>query len=245
MSISYNDLINKLDSIRFEEKKFGLWTETGKTAMVMTSKGSGNPAGEMTSFRAIYMTVSDLSWKIKVSLQIAGGYAIENENGFNPFDPIDNKKRGAIYYIENALFRETSLWDMLAQGYRVLYDVKKNLKNNKIDINNVKYKSFFDPAKTPHTRFEKEADEIYQYVTGDNWHSLVSEIRNQMMHKFSPNIPIMSNYTMNLPYPLTVQIQAILEDFIVVSSFLHSLFETAELQILSGLQEENNVQTNL
>ena len=238
MNISYNELIDKLNSIQLSEDKFQLRSETGRIAMVMTPKGSKNPAGEMTAFRAIYMTVLDLNWKIKVSLQIAGEYAFENEKEFNPFDPIDNKKRGAIYYIENALFRETSLWDMLAQGYRMLYDVKKNLKNNKIDIDHVGYKSFFDPAKTPHNNFEKDADAIYQYITGDNWHKVINELRNQMTHKFSPNLPIMSNYTMNLPYPLTIQIQAVLEDFIVVSSFLKGLFETAETKILSELQEE-------
>ena len=140
---------------------------------------------------------------------------------------------------------------MLAQGYRILHDVKKNLKNTVIDIDHVNYKSFFDPSKTLHNNFESDADEIHQYISGDNWHKLINELRNQMTHKFSPNIPAMSNYTMNLPYPLHIEIEAILEDYIMARKFLMKMFDTAEERIIKQsavrelLDDGTSLSTNL
>ena len=121
---------------------------------------------------------------------------------------------------------------MLAQGYRILYDVKKNLKNNTIDIDHVNYKSFFDSQKTPHNNFESDADEIYKYISGDDWHEFINELRNQMIHKFSPNIPAMSNYTINWPCPLYMEIEGMLEDYIMARKFLMKMFDAAEERII-------------
>ena len=222
----------KLNAFQFDEDKFKVLTEDGRIAMVMTPKNVKHPAGEMTTFRSIYETVLDLDWKIRISLQIASEHILKNSTQYKPFGEIDEHTKIAIYYLENALFRLTSLWDMLAQGYRILYDVKKNLKNNVIDIDHVKYKAFFDPKKTPHNNFESDAEEIYLYISDDTWHKLINELRNQMTHKFSPNIPAMSNYTMNLPYPLHIEIEAILEDYLMTRKFLMKMFDAAEERII-------------
>lgn len=222
----------KLNAVQFDENKFKVLTEDGRIAMVMTPKNVKHPAGEMTTFRSIYETVLDLDWKIRISLQIASEHILKNSSQYKPFGKIDEPTKMAIYYLENALFRLTSFWDMLAQGYRILYDVKKNLENYVIDIDHVNYKAFFDSKKTPHNNFESDANEIYQYISGDNWHKLTNELRNQMTHKFSPNIPVMSNYTINLPYPLHIQIEALLEDYIMARKFLMKMFDIAEERII-------------
>lgn len=234
MSISYEEFNEKLNSVNYEDDMFKLWVEDGRRVMVMTPKGSDSPAGKATAFRAIYETVLDLNWKISVSLRIAAEYVLKQKQEFNPFSPMDDIQKGAVYYIENALFRTTSLWDMLAQGYRELYGITKNFKNNKIDIDHVNYKKFFDPKKTPHPGFEEKAQEIYKYVTDENRHGIVNELRNNMTHKFSPNISVMSDYVVNLAYPLDVQVEAILEDYIAVSTYLKELFDTSNTQILTG-----------
>lgn len=241
----------KLNAFQFDEDKFKVLTEDGRIAMVMTPKNVKHPAGEMTTFRSIYETVLDLDWKLRISLQIASEHILKNSPQYKPFGEIDKRTKMAIYYLENALFRLTSFWDMLAQGYRILHDVKKNLKNTVIDIDHVNYKSFFDPSKTPHNNFESDADEIHQYISGNNWHKLINELRNQMTHKFSPNIPAMSNYTMNLPYPLHIEIEAILEDYIMARKFLMKMFDTAEERIIKQsavrelLDDGTSLSTNL
>lgn len=226
--MNYNDFQNKLDSIQYSENRFKLWMEDGRTVMVLSPSRVNDPKGTISMMRSVYKSVLELDWKIKVSLSIAAVHILKDDENVNYCLPTDYSRKVATYYIENALFRLTSLWDMLAQGYRVLYDVKKNLKGKKIDIDHVKYKNFFDQTKTPHTDFEDEANRIFDYITKNCNHRTTNELRNQMAHKFTPNLFYASNYTVNVPYPMSFQITTILEDYIKVTKFLSELFDNAE-----------------
>lgn len=235
------ELIEKLDSIQYDEHKFELRTEDNRRVLVMAPKNSDDPAAKATTFRALYDTVMDLDWKIKASLKIAAEYIFSYDKNFEPFSPISNAEKAAIYYVENALYRNSILWDMLAQGYRVFFDVKKNKKGNPIDINHVNYKSFFDPKKTYHTKFESEADKIYQYISYEEndtkgYHGFVNDLRNEMTHKLSPNISIMSNYKMNLRCPLSIQLECIVEDYVMASKFLTDFFDMAEKSVIQSAE---------
>lgn len=145
--MNYNDFQNKLDSIQYSENRFKLWMEDGRTVMVLSPSRVNDPKGTISMMRSVYKSVLELDWKIKVSLSIAAVHILKDDENVNYCLPTDYSRKVATYYIENALFRLTSLWDMLAQGYRVLYDVKKNLKGKKIDIDHVKYKNFLIKQK--------------------------------------------------------------------------------------------------
>lgn len=226
--MNYNDFQNKLDSIQYNEDRFKMWTEDGRTAMVLSPSRAKDPKGTISMMRSVYKSVLELDWKIKVSLSIAAAHVLKDDENVNSWLPVAYSQKAASYYIENALFRLTSLWDMLAQGYRVLYDVKKNLMGKKIDINHMKYKNFFDHTKTPHTNFEDEANRIFDYISNNCNHRTTNELRNQMAHIFTPNLFYISNYTVNAPYPMSFQITTILEDYIKVTKYLSELFDNAE-----------------
>lgn len=222
--MNYNDFQNKLDSIQYNEDRFKMWTEDGRTITVRAK----DPKGTISMMRSVYKSVLELDWKIKVSLSIAAAHVLKDDENVNSWLPVAYSQKAASYYIENALFRLTSLWDMLAQGYRALYDVKKNSNGASIYINRVYYKKFFDPKETPHTDFEDEANRIFDYISNNCNHRTSNELRNQMTHRFAPNVLYISNYTVNVPYPMSFQITTILEDYIKVGKYLSELFDNAD-----------------
>lgn len=226
--MNYNDFQNKLDSIQYNEDRFKMWTEDGRTAMVLSPSRAKDPKGTISMMRSVYKSVLELDWKIKVSLSIAAAHVLKDDENVNSWLPVAYSQKAASYYIENALFRLTSLWDMLAQGYRALYDVKKNSNGDSIDINRVYYKKFFNPKETPHTDFEDEANRIFDYISNNCNHRTSNELRNQMTHKFALNLFYANNYTVNAPYPMSFQITTILEDYIKVGKYLSELFDNAD-----------------
>ena len=76
-------------------------------------------------YKTIHDTLMDLDWKIKLSFEnaIKFSYSDTVRNNFNLIRTDAEEEKLAYYYIENALFRTSSLWDMLAQLYRLFYDI--------------------------------------------------------------------------------------------------------------------------
>ena len=74
----------------------------------------------------------DLDWKIKFSFDKAIEYAYSEpvQNNFSIFRVETEEERNAYYYIENAIFRITTLWDILANIYNIYYEI--NIKSRDI-----------------------------------------------------------------------------------------------------------------
>ena len=88
---------------------------------IVSAGDSEAPFGRLMQYKTLYDTLIDLDWKIKFSFDKAIEYAYSEpvQNNFSIFRVETEEERNAYYYIENALFRTSSLWDLLAQFYRL------------------------------------------------------------------------------------------------------------------------------
>ncbi|MDF2844440.1 MAG: hypothetical protein K0R00_2866 [Herbinix sp.] len=77
------------------------------------------------------------------------------------FKTESDEERLAFYNIENALFRTSSIWDVLAQLYRLFYNID-------ISKERVYYKKVFDPSLAYSNNFKTKAAEIFSYIKQDN-----------------------------------------------------------------------------
>ena len=78
------------------------------------------------------------------------------------------------------------------------------------------------------------AQKIYKYITeveeenpiykkGEFWkgnHEYVSEYRNKMTHRNSPNVTTMSNYDLELRMPMRYVLKRVIEDYVKASKFI-------------------------
>ena len=149
------------------------------------------------------------------------------------------EERFAYYYIENALFRTSSLWDLLAQFYRLYYGVSVN-------ANNVYYNKLFNPISPHSSKFRNIAIEINEYFNQEDntscdgmWegnHRYVNDCRNKMTHRNSPNVSAMSDYDINMKQHPTCMLKRIIEDYAVVTRYIVDILVKIEGEIKNNLQ---------
>lgn len=79
------------------------------------------PFSKLMQYKTLYDTLRDLDYKIKISFVKAIELAYsEVFNDFNLFEENSTEEQNTYYFIENALFRTSILWDLLAQFYRIV-----------------------------------------------------------------------------------------------------------------------------
>ena len=134
-------------------------------------------------------SINDLSNKTKKSIEkCVEAYQKTNLKYFNPIgNQISQEENAAYYYMENALFREVILWDSLAQLYNLYYDMN-------IDVEKIHYKKVIEQLSSKNTN-EIDFTEILKYINEDykveennidkGIHKCISNVRNQMTHRFS------------------------------------------------------------
>ena len=134
-------------------------------------------------------SINDLSNKTKKSIEkCVEAYQKTNLKYFNPIgNQISQEENDAYYYMENALFREVILWDSLAQLYNLYYDMN-------IDVEKIHYKKVIEQLSSKNTN-EIDFTEILKYINEDykveennidkGIHKCISNVRNQMTHRFS------------------------------------------------------------
>jgi hypothetical protein len=179
--------------------------------------------------------------KFRESIKYSYSESVEKE--FGMFKPPSEEEYLAFYYIENALFRTSSLWDILAQLYRLFYNIK-------VTKEAVYYKKIFDPTKCLSDNFKNKAKEIHTYINEDEIegaveckgnHAFTNEFRNKMTHRNSPSITTCSNFDMNLKeHPVTV-IEKILQDYKVVSKYINEILGDIEMKIFEELDLEKEI----
>ena len=100
-------------------------------------------------YKTLYDTLRDLDYKIKISFCKAIELAYSDAfNEFSLFEESTTEQQNTYYYIENALFRTSILWDLLAQFYRLYYDIE-------IDKTKVYYSQIFNPDKEINDKFNR------------------------------------------------------------------------------------------
>ena len=85
----------------------------------------GAEFNKISQFRDLYSTVLDLRNKIGYSLEKAIEYAYSDEvmDNYNMLHTSGNNEWLAYYFIENAMFRVETMWDILAHIYNIKYDL--------------------------------------------------------------------------------------------------------------------------
>jgi len=223
-------LQDKLEEVSYNDKRFTFMCGNNKYIFgIVSPQGEETSLAKIMQYKTIFDTLKDMDYKIKLSFQKAIDNAYSNvvQKNFSVFQSGTEEETLSYYYIENALFRTISLWEMLAQLYRLYYKVK-------IEKKEVEYKKFFNSSISNYS-FKIKAREInsYLYQKDDinlmgEWrgnHKFVNGCRNKMIHQNSPTVAAMSDYDINLKNHPVFFIKRIIEDYVVVSRFINDILD--------------------
>lgn len=227
------ELINK---VTYNPDLFKIFI--GENKYIMGCLEPHQEANKFFLYKTLYDTLVSLDKNIKKSFDRALKYEYNNTD-IDKFSPVKKPTPGeeeAIYYTENAVFRLSALWDLLAQFYNVKF-------NNNKDPEKVNYYTLFHndaQGKRPN-QFAKK---IYKYISkeeneesqceGDGlWkgnHEYVRNYRNKMTHRNSPNVATISNYAFEMRMPMRYVLKRVIEDYVRVSEFISEMLNivTAE-----------------
>lgn len=181
--------------------------------------------------RALHLTAWDLMCKIGMSYGAISSLDLEAiEKDYEPCTPVTKEEFGLFYYLENIIYRQITLWDLLAQFYNIHYNIN-------LDIKQIEYKRFFNNYSkknfgdikiiSDYVRFDTDCENI-------KTHQYISEYRNSLTHRISDSVPSMSNIGVHIKeHPINL-IEYLIEDLKQFQVFYHNLLE----DILS----EQNVQ---
>lgn len=230
----------KLSQVVFNPDRFELLIGDDKYLFgYLSGTHMENPFSRLMQYKTIYDTVVDLDWKIKLSFEEAIDYSCSKSvlKEYSIIKSATEEERIALYYIENALFRVSILWDLLAQFYRLYYRIN-------VKMENVHYKKIFDPDKSYCKKFKNKAREINSYLNEKNdtdcegkWkgnHVFVNKLRNKMTHRNSPNMSSISDYDMNMKHHPIFLIKRIIEDYVAVTKFITEILDNIEKEIVES-----------
>jgi hypothetical protein len=157
----------------------------------------GSELNKISQFRDLYSTVLDLRNKIGYSLEKAIEYAYSDEvmENYNTLHTSGNNEWLAYYFIENAMFRVETMWDILAHIYNIKYDLGEPIHkvyHRRIFSNQDNYRKKYWNGNPP-----QDVQEIIDYINEDDdtdgeiWkgnYSFINTLRNnittlQLFHK--------------------------------------------------------------
>lgn len=235
---------DKLSQVVYSPNRFKLMIGEDRYIFGVVSGDNGEaPFSKLMQYKTIYDTLKDLDWKIKLSFEKAIEYAYTEsvQEKFSLFKLETEEEKIAFYFIENALFRTSSLWDMLAQLYRLFYEID-------IPKEKVFYKKIFNPTQSYSDNFKSKAIEINDYIEelddtecDSEWkgnHGFTTNLRNKMTHRNSPNVAVLSDYDMNFKNHPVFLIKRILEDYVVVSKYIKEILDTIENEVMKSFDTE-------
>lgn len=216
------ELMDAVKDIRFDSSLFTIRLNEDKVIFGASMKDDPG-MDSFFCYGTIWRSVIDLDCKIKISL-IA---AIELVKGFNliDYDPFASPswdEMMSMYYTENAVFRTSIIWDMLAQLYNLKHKVGKRPEK-------IYCTSFFrDQSK----KDDGLAKEIYEYLDQEEDLSVepcrgnykfVSDYRNKLAHRNSPNISSVSSFDLELRLPMAFVLKRVIEDYKKAAFFINAL----------------------
>lgn len=236
-------LQDKIKDISYNENRFKIMMGNEKFLFgIVSAPNNPAPFSELMQYKTIYDTLRDLDYKIKFSFEKAIYYSYSSnvQNNFSILNIGSEEETMAYYYIENALFRTSSLWDMLGQLYRLYYHIE-------IDQDKVYYKTIFNPLSSCSIKYKDKANEINNYLNQENdtdidreWkgnHKFVNGCRNKMTHRNSPNIAVMSDYDVNFKNHPSFLLKRIIEDYNVVSKYISDILDEIDDELLKNFDQ--------
>lgn len=242
-----NYLKDKYLNIKYDNNRFKLYLEGGEKFIcgIISGDGEKAPFSNISRYKTIYDTLKDIDWKVKLSFENALKYSYSKEvqEDFNIIGPGSKEEKLSYYYTENALFRTSTLWDILAQLFCEFYNIQ--IEKEKIYYNrlfNIKNKKYYHDHKINQIEkindFKEHAMIINNYLNeADNtnlkgeWrgnHKYTNECRNKMTHRNSPNITALSDYDLAFKDHPSFMLKRIIEDYYVVSKFISEILDEIE-----------------
>lgn len=241
-------LRGKFCEVLYDSNRFKLFIGKDKFLFgVFSPEGENAPFSKLMNYKTMYDTLIDLDWKIKISFDKGIEYAYSNsvQDNFNIIQTDSQEEKLAYYYIENALFRTSTLWDILAQLYCLFYDIE-------IKSDSIYYKRLFNTKKTKYKmknfeEFKKQAQDINNYLEQEDntklegeWkgnNKYIRECRNKMTHRNSPNITVISDYDFNFKDHPAFMLKRIVEDYSVVSKYIDEILNIIEEELIQNLKQ--------
>lgn len=238
-------LKSKLSEIKYDENRFNIFIKGSNKfilgIMTPTNQNKETPLSKFMKFKTLYDTLKDLDLKIKISFEKGIEYSYSKSvRNFFPFNNYQTDEEVlAYYFIENALFRTSSLWDILAQLYCLNYDVQ-------IDITKIYYNKIFNPKLSYSRKFKEDACIISNYLrehdfidSDKEWqgnHKYANNCRNKMTHRNSPNVLALSDYDFNLKDHPAFMLKRIIEDYNTVSKYIDEILTKIEETLIESLK---------
>ncbi|MDO4302016.1 MAG: hypothetical protein Q4D26_11590 [Clostridia bacterium] len=229
-------LLSIVNSVQYNKYRFKLMCGNDRYVFGIVSGSNFNepaPFSKLMQYKTFYDTLRDLDYKIKISFFKAIEYAYSDEliDNFSIFRENTTIEMDTYYFIENAMFRTSSLWDILAQLYRLYYNLD-------IEPTKVYYNKLFNPDNNVNDQFKEKAREIYNYIKQEDdtncegeWkgnHTFVNGCRNKMTHRNSPNVGVMSDFDINLKVAPTYMLKRLIEDYGRVSMYISEILYKIE-----------------
>lgn len=246
-------LKKKILEVSYNSERFKLYFGEDKFLFgVISTESDEAPFSKLIKYKTIHDTLIDLDWKLKISFEKSMKYSYSKavQEDFSIVHINSEEEKLAYYYIENALFRTSSLWDMLAQLYCLFYQIKKIDGETKNEVmipqNEVYYKQIFNPKLPFSNKFKDKAININNYLYQEDdtsidgeWkgnHKYTNDCRNKMTHRNSPNVSVISDYDFNLKSHPAFLLKRIIEDYVVVSKYINEILDEIEKQIINDVK---------
>ncbi|MBU3205224.1 Cthe_2314 family HEPN domain-containing protein [Clostridium algidicarnis] len=226
-------LLNSFDPEKYE---FRLgWTE-GKQIIGVVNKSNDKSLSNLYKYETFYRTLINLDEKICYSLKKGIEYSYSDEvlNDYNMFTISSKQEKLALYYIENAIFRTSTLWDILAQIYNIYCDI--GLANN-----NIYYQQFFkNKLKDVELEVKSNVGKINNYLEETEntdcegfWkgnHEYIRTYRNQMTHRNAPEEYSFSDIGISLKSHPSLLLKRVIEDYYLATSFVDEILQMIHKQ---------------
>lgn len=219
-------LNDTIDSIQYPQNLFTIWYSEDKILMGAFLH-SNSKIQKFINCGTIYNNILDLDSKIKFSLKMAIKLAEDVDfEKWNPFQSPSDDEHISVYYIENAVFRISALWDLLAQLFNVYAELG-------VDLDKIYATQLFHNAQQG-KHANSFAKKVYSYMdqsddlNAEPWkgnYKYVKEMRDKLIHKISPNISSLSSFKPELRMPALYILKRVVEDYKQVFEFIHEIVD--------------------
>lgn len=218
------------EKIKYDPDLFNIYFHDHHVIVTAKTSNASNPINQFFMYKTLYDTIIDIDKKTKKSFSHALKWEYKSDTTkFSMISSPTKEENEAIYYTENAMFRTSILWDLLAQ----LYNVRYNGNNNPEKVH---YGRLFD-CESHRNNPNPIATKIHEYLTekddtdgayNEFWsgnHKYVKKYRNKLSHRNSPNVFTISNYDIQCRMPMRYVLKRLIEDYVRVSEFINSMLE--------------------
>ena len=236
-------LINLIEEIKYKEWETIFISEDKYLYGIITPPHQKSNLTKWFEVKTLINSIVYLDRQIKYSFFIAieHSYSQEIVENFNPHLPPTKRETTSYYYLENAIFRISSLWDLLAHIYNVFYEIE-------IPLNKINYNKFFrlqvdnqyrsskrqikqnllriKALLSPVTEYLNEKDNILIDGRWEGNHSYLNSLRNQLAHRNALAIPSCSNFSFSMKNHPTFMLKRAIEDYNTVSKFILEIAAT-------------------